>query len=314
MCSNLFIIGGTGSCETLSVDTVKHIWRKTKPPPENMTSYHGKAVVHYNIAYFSYDYNVYSYQIPEHKWDKLPQLKYSKFGLAIVNHILTSIGGSSMVGSYGGWFDKAAKPTAKPTNSLLSLVVNSWREILPPMPTKRMNPVAANTPTHLVVAGGITELLESALATVEVLNTGTLQWSTARSFPQPVPQPNMTTCGENLYVANNNKIFYCSVDELIKSSTATVWTRLADIPVPTGSSLATLRGCVLAIGGKDPMCGNNPVGTVFCYNMATNSWSVIGEMPTPRYDSLTAVLSGNELMVVGGGGFKGCCTEIAQIN
>ena len=75
-----------------------------------------------------------------------------------------------------------------------------------------------------------------------------------------------------------------------------MWTTLADIPV-WYSSLATLRGRVLAIGEKD---GGNPTGAIHCYDAATNSWSAVGSMPTPRYYALTAVLPSNELVVVGG--------------
>ena len=48
------------------------------------------------------------------------------------------------------------------------------------------------------------------------------------------------------------------------------------------------------------MASDNPTGAIHCYNVITNSWSVIGEMPTPRYSVLAAVLSSNDLVVVGG--------------
>ena len=57
------------------------------------------------------------------------------------------------------------------------------------------------------------------------------------------------------------------------SDGGSVWTRLANIPAPEKSTLATLRGCVLAIG----VAGFNPTGTIPCYDADTNSWSVIGE-------------------------------------
>ena len=70
----------------------------------------------------------------------------------------------------------------------------------------------------------------------------------------------MTLCGGYLYLSQDNTIFSCSVEELLKSckpaSTnssdgGSVWTTLTDIPVPYGATLATLRGHVLAIGGSD---------------------------------------------------------------
>ena len=179
--------------------------------------------------------------------------------------------------------------------NLLSLSGSSWEEVLPPMPTLRAYPAAANTPTHLVVAGGTLSLTVGGFATVEVLNTETLQWSTASSLPVAVRYPQMTTCGGCLYLADDeSNVFSCSVEDLLKSTNSSdggsVWTRLASIPPSKGSTLATLRGRVLAIGG----C-NNRTGAIHCYDVATNSWSVIGEMPTPRYRVLTAVLPSNEI-------------------
>ena len=67
-----------------------------------------------------------------------------------------------------------------------------------------------------------------------------------------------------------------------------MWTELAAVPVRCGTSLVTLRGCVLAIGGTDDLFGRYPTGVIHCYNVTTNSWSVISEMPTPRYLVLAA--------------------------
>ena len=108
------------------------------------------------------------------------------------------------------------------------------------------------------------------MARVEVLNTETLQWSTASSLPQAVHCPQMTTCGGHIYFTRigHEVLFSCSVEDLLKSSDGgTVWTRLASVP-SWYSSIATVRGCVLVIGGK---VGGNPTGAIHCYNVATNS-------------------------------------------
>ena len=265
---------------------MKLTWRQGQPAPEGMESSLGAAVVHGSTAYFSNDYDVYSYTVPENKWTKLPQCKYKNFATAVINDALTTIGGEDCQ-----WVA---------TNTSLSLSGSKWEEVLPPMPTEKRIPAAATTPTHLVVAGG---LRGDFLETVEVLNTETLQWSTASSLPEAVRFPQMTTCGGRLYLSgdDNNKFSSCFVEHLLKSTNSSecgsVWTRLASIPTPRWSRLATLRGHVLAIGGID---GGNATGAIHCYDVATNSWSVIGEMPTPRYLVLTAVLPSNELVVVGG--------------
>ena len=56
---------------------------------------------------------------------------------------------------------------------------------------------------------------------------------------------------------------------------------------------------MLAIRGE---IGGNPTGAIHCYDVTTNSWSVIGEMPTPSSCALIAVLPSNELVVIGGAG------------
>ena len=179
------------------------------------------------------------------------------------------------------------------------------------MATKREHPAAVRTPTHLVVAGG--SLIATVEVTVEVLNTETLQWSTASSLPEAVDYPQMTTCGGRLYLADDeSNVFSCSVEDLLKSTNSSdsgsMWIRLASIPVEEDSTLATLRGRVLAIGGDDG--AGNPTGAIHCYDVATNSWSVIGEIPSPRYRVLTAVLPSNELVVVGGIDASGDCSTL----
>ena len=274
--------------------SVKLTWRQGQPPPKEMSQFLGTAVVHGSSAYFSRRTGrVYSYTVSGDKWKKLPKCKYQQFGLAVVKEKLTTIGGN-IRGELGS------------TNSLFSLSGSSWKEVFPPMPTERCHVAAASTPTHLVVAGGQKRFFSEFLATVEVLSQETLKWSTARSLPRDVTRlfPQLTLCRGSFYLSHCNDLYSCSVEDLLEScKPATnssdggcVWTELAAIPVSQYSNLVTLRGCVLAIGGED----GNRTGAIHCYNVATNSWSVISEMPTPRIHALAAVLPSNDLVVVGG--------------
>ena len=275
-----------------------------------MSTYAGAAVVHGNTAYFSQLNDVYSYTLASGEWTRLPPCEYNSFGLAVVNNKVTTIGGMS----------------GKLTNVLLCLEDQGtkWRELLPPMPTARIRPATVTTSTYsyLIVAGGRTRL--TSLSNVEILDTNILQWSSASSSPKALGYPHITLCGEHLYLSEDNTIFSCSVEELLKSckpaSTnssdgASVWTKLSNIPVSYEASLITLRGQVLAIGGSDQKYGcGTPTEVIHRYNKSTNSWSAIGEMPTPRSDTLVAVLPSNELIAVGGQDETGFCdiTEIAS--
>ena len=262
-------------------------------------------MVHGNTAYFSQHNSVYSYTLSQDKWTKLKQCEYLYFSMAVINDQLTTIGGGH---------------DATATNTLLclskSLWKMKWEELLPPMPTARIWSAAVTTPTHLIVAGGGTGL-GAALSVVETLDTNTLQWSSVSSSPEALQYPSMTLCNGQLYLSEHRKIFSCSVEELLKSrkpastnSSGSVWTKLTDIPVPYDARLTTLRGQVLAIGGSDQEYHGTPTGAIHQYNRSTNSWSVIGEMPTPREEPLVAVLPSHELIVVGG--FSCDVTEIAS--
>ena len=258
-----------------------------------------------NIAYFSTGHNVYSFELPD-KWTKFKQCPHKSFGLAVINEQLTAIGGIN-------------KPRHT-TNILLSLKHgqsrSEWEQFLPPMPTARVHSASIATPTHLVVVGS-TSLFGDSLSTVEVMDIETLQWSTASGLPQVIDYPKMTLCDEHLYLSDDKTLFSCSMEGLLQSSKepvftdssngGSVWTRLANIPVRNTSSLVTLRGRVLAITSEN--CNGRLTGAIHCYNKATNSWSIIGEMPTPRYDVLTAVLPTNKLVVVGGYTILNDCTD-----
>ena len=271
-----------------TANPVKLAWRQGEPACNYMRQILGTVVVHERTAYFSHEKSVYSYTMSSDKWTKLPECKFQLFGLAVVKGKLTTIGGFT-------------------TNSLFSLSGSSWKEVLPPMPTKRCRPAAASTPTHLVVAGGMREYFSGYLSTVEVLSQETLQWSTASSLPEGVHHPQLTLCVGSFYLLNENSLYSCSVEDLLKSCKpatnssdgGSVWTTLAAVPIKY-SSLVTLRGCVLAIGGAHDQAGRNPTGAIHCYNVTANLWSVIGEMPTPRYWVLAAVLPSNDLVVAGG--------------
>ena len=273
-------------------------WVKGERTPEWMSSQFGVATAHKNTAYFSAHYNIYSYTIQERKWMKLQPCQYEYFAMAVINDKLTTIGGFNS--------------RREAVNTLLSYTErvfrSTWREIFPQIPTKRMRPASAVTPTHLVVAGGEAKLFGENIATIEVLNIDALEWSTATSLPQDIfNYPELTICGECFYLSKDNNVFSCSVEDLVNycktaSSSCAVWTRLAKIPVISDSraTLVVVKDCLLAVGGSDDVFFNRPTGTIHLYNEKTNSWSSVSEMPTPRHDILATVLPNNHLMVVGG--------------
>ena len=277
-----------------STDVIKISSHEEEPAPIGFISLLGTVVAHHNIIYFSSYHEIFSFTVPNKKWTKLPPSKYQHFTMAVVEDRLTTI---------GGW--KGFSGTD--TNELLSRLPwhSSWKEVLPPMPTKRAGAASLSTHTHLVVAGGwigshaITDI-------VEVLDTKTMQWSTASSIPKAVYYPGLTICGDYFYHQQGTDVYSCSKEALLESRESTsssnveddsVWTRVADIPIQW-ASLVSLEERVLAIGGSNDT--QHRTAAIHCYNRTSNSWSVVGRLPTSRSCVLATMLPSNGVVVVGG--------------
>ena len=281
---------------TASGGSMKLRWRDGGRAPRKM--FGEVTAVDGGVAYFKPGFNrlqtVFAYNSSDNKWSALPECPNRDFSLAVINSLLTAIGG--------------VMSNRQVTNSLLSLTDNKWIKQFPPMPTKHRWTVAVCSGKSLVVAGGYT---------VEVMDTETLHWSTASSLPHPLYCASATLCGDQVYMLGgfdegnkySKSAFTCSLTSLLKSSQpqssgarprrslTKVWHQLADTPV-TFSTCASLQGQLLAVGGFDS--DDKPITAVHMYNPTTNSWEVISHMATPRYECLVAVLPHNKLMVVGG--------------
>ena len=166
-----------------------------KKAPEKMCR--GAAVVDGNTIYINPEVSnkVYCCQISSEnqQWCTLPDSHCYYSSLAVIDSLLTSIGGRS---------SQFMSPC---TNTLLSLTgegrERQWSEVFPPMPTARNNFASVTTEQTLVVAGGYDG--SKYLDTVEVMNIPTKQWSTARHMPHPFAHISATICGDQLYVGGD---------------------------------------------------------------------------------------------------------------
>ena len=241
-------------------------------------------------------------------WTVLPECPKQFFSIAVVNGQLTAIGGEQS--------DKA-------TNTLLSLPQDrpgifqqKWIQRLPPMTYCHNGPAVATTNTSLMVAGGWGP--DKGKAPVEVLDIQTLHWSTVASLLHPIQQATATICGDRLYIGGGfrngeqtKSVVMCEVKDLLQSqsqslltrlglsSSPPVWKEVAPLPVFL-SSLVTLQGQLLAVGGSTTEDDTDSTSEVMQYDAATNSWKVISQMKMKRRYSLVAVLPNNTLMVCGG--------------
>ena len=295
-------------------DITKLRWKEGKRAPERMTR--GAAVVHGNTVYINpYDSRkVYSCQMTSEGllWCTLPDSRYRWFSLAVIDGLLTCVGGGS------DEYDESC------TNALHSLTggghKRQWSEVFPPMPTARSVTASVTTEQALVVAGGYDG--RKNLDTVEVMTIATKRWTTAQHLPHPFGWISGTICGDQLYLGGgfngvgvpSKSVLTCSLTDLLPPqslgvrlrtlSLATkpgVWREIKNLPV-TESTLTTLGGHLLAIGGVND--SHSSTADVHRYDYQTDSWYVVSKMKNKRYVSLSAVLPEDQLLVVGGGNIE----------
>ena len=287
-------------------------WREGNNAPERMRR--GASIVHGNTAYFrpGGSREFYSYQniLGIEQWSLIPDNPNEYFGLAVIDGLLTSVGGSG------------------PTNTLLSLTVEGerkqWSQIFPPMPTPRSNAACVTTEQALVVAGGYGA--GGHLDRVEVMNTDTKVWTKVASLPEKCSSLTATVLGDRLYLAGgyprSKSVFTCSLPHLLTPDTLgsrlrrltlsprqNVWKRVSSLPV-TASTLVSFGGHLLAVGGSD----DKPTSNVYRYDSHADSWTVASQMNKKRYYCLAAALGEDSLVVVGGWSPKLLRSETQQTN
>ena len=172
------------------------------------------------MAYFcdgvSFCSKILMYNSKTGQWTALPECPKKYFSIAVVNGLLTAIGG---------------KHSDTPTKTLLSLSHDrllgisrqKWIEQFPPMTYYHNNPVVVTTDISLIVAGGWGP--DQGKAPVEVMDTKTLRWSTVASLPYPRHQATATICGGRMYIGGGysgewtKSVLMCEVSDLLQSAT-----------------------------------------------------------------------------------------------
>ena len=275
-----------------------NIIKAQERPVKLPTGIRGSAAVEGNIAYFRIggDPSVYAYDSSNSKWLCIyPECPSIRFGIAVINGLLTAIGGQQdgiVIGT------------------LLSLTGEGrnkqWSEKFHPMPTKRLFPGILRYRKLLIIAGGTTSGLDGdSLSTVEVMDTETLHWTKTKSLPHPFIDAWLTVCGDKVYMLGGNirkspskSAVTCSLNDLRDRSGK--WDTMPFVPV-YNATCATVDGQLLAVGGKQSLDEDTKNSSaIYAYNPTENSWSIKCHMKTARSFCLVAALPDNKLMVVGG--------------
>ena len=268
----------------------------------------GDVAIDGNVAYFMHkDGTLYKYNSnvdPQQAWNKLIKCPHEDACLAVIEGLVTAIGGLENRG--------LAKNV---TNKLISLKggeIKSWESHFPNMPTSRYCAAAVTTSKHLIVIGGIriagvANALE-ATDKVEVMNfvAYPLAWSSVAPLSKPYSKLSAVVCNNNIYVLggverNLSKLMLsCSLSDLIHSNSSgtKIWRKLTDTPI-FYATCAVYNDELLAVGGTTD--ARTPKSEVYRYNPDEGSWNLYTNTLIPRYNSLVASFPAKKLMVVVGG-------------
>jgi len=212
---------------------------------------------------------VHCFDVGTEKWKTLPKNTQYYGSVAIIQDMLTIIGGKMERGERvtGNLVSFQVSPNKLNTTvSLFKLCSFSfkesgksgeWQECLPPLPNPRFFTGAATTENILVVAGGDNGKMR--VATVEVLDMDSMQWTEVCPLPEATSNATMVIIGDSVFVLAGMKVkgnyytnaaYTCSLSSLVKSSPTDedIWEVLP--PVPQDSATATvICNTLVAVGG-----------------------------------------------------------------
>ena len=257
---------------------------------------------------YSYDDDEHTvWQYESEQWSKLKQYKCRYFSMAAVKRQLTLVGGED-------------SSTWQPTSDIAVWdregASHTWTHPYPPMPTPRYWPAVATYNQWLVVAGGCVDYFNK-LAAVEVLDTDNHQWLSASSLPVKCSHVTTAILQDELYLVGGilNKTLVANLPDIIHSSTSATTNPWRTLPAPPleRSAAITVHGALLAVSGCHGMDYSTASTAIHVYQPATNSWSKVGDLPSPRSHCACTVLHSGELLVAGGRDSNGILTARVDV-
>ncbi len=167
------------------------------------------------------------------------------------------------------------------------------------MPTPRGGTRAASVGGKIYVIGG--REFPGFLATVEIYDPATDDWSTGPSLPAPCEAPGVGLLGDEIHVAGGLDAAMQTMAALrIFDPAEGTWRTGPPMPTPRAwAASAVLEGRLVILGGWDSYSSQIALATAEAYDPETESWSSLPPMPVPRTDASAAVLGGI-LYVMGG--------------
>ena len=294
-------------------------WERCADLPSPM--YEASAILHKENIYVmagmapqveTYDY-VFSYNINNDEWSRLPPPGHYYGRLQIINDQLTVIGGRD-------------NDTKKITNKVSTFDNNTknWRRYYPDLMKPRSKPGVVTHEDHVIVLGGLINN-DAYSDDIEVLNwTQPLHWMKSNiKLPEPMWAPFITISHDQLYIVGyvasgcrSSRAYQLTVESIISSigqpptsGQSNNWNTLPD--APHYSTILPQPYPPVIIGGDDIQ--GVPTSDVAILDITKNTWNRVASLSTPRSCVAVVPISHDSILIIGGyTGGKGIAGAMAH--
>ena len=281
-------------------------WEKCADLPSPM--YDASAVLHKENIYVMAGsapqdetyYYVFSYNITNNKWSRLPSPGHYCGRLEIINDQLTVIGGRD-------------NDTKKITNKVFTFSKNSndWTRCYPDLMKPRHKPGVVTHEDHVIVLGG--KINDDVYSDdIEVLNwTQPLHWMKSNiKLPKPMWNPSLTISHNQLYIVGYSTTggryptayqlpinsIVSSIGQPSSSGQSDNWNTLSDAPHYNTALLPQSYPPVI-VGGS---IQSDPTTDVAILHIAKNTWNKVFSLSTPRHCIAVVPINHDSILIIGG--------------
>src|SRR6266851_5606424 len=192
----------------------------------------------------------------------------------------------------------------------------TWTALTPVSPSPMEGMTVGGVGQIIVAAYGFSPVPGNTNQTL-LYNINTDSWSTGAPAPLPARAEaayGETTHGGFLYVIGGGNSGVALSELQRYDPVLDVWTPLTSMNTArAGAAAAVIDDGIFVIGGRQstggPCSGGPYLTTVEKYDIDTDTWSAVAQLPTPRSD-LAAVAHGGKIFVFGGCNSTGVTGEV----
>ena len=253
---------------------------------------------------------IFRYSLSQDTWTPLPHCQTFQHGLASLDKQLVVIGGISH---------------GKPTNIAYTLKEDTWKEILPPMPTPRSLLSTLSHEDGIIAAGGVLRVENNGvnlITNIVEIYIKDSQWYTTKRLPIEVHSLSATTVNDKCYllggygtIEESCTTLYTTLSSLLENAEPAesqycmpqipiTWKKLKGQHPLFSSAIVEVDGRLTAMGGAHGNHVMNIEGTKFIsiYDFQTDSWVECkgAQLPLAVFRPGLVKLEHNKVMVIGG--------------